>query len=224
MAASSDTRPAARPGRRARSDHAILQATRELLAEVGVPGLTIEGVAARSGVAKTTIYRRWRDKDELALAAVWDDLASGLQAPRDLGDTRADLRAFVDPIVAVLRSPLMSSVIRGLTSEIATNTELSHVYRDQIIEPRLEQLGQVIGRAVARGDLRPDTDVRLIHELLIGPIFYRLLLSGAPLDRNLGPRLVDAVLAGFAPSTAHPTEAGQRAPRRTRRRGPQPKH
>src|SRR5215475_11383847 len=111
--------------RRARSDDAILEATRALLAEVGVRGLTIEGVAARSGVAKTTIYRRWRDRDELALAAVWDDLASGLQAPRDIGDTRAELLAFVEPIISVLRSPLMSSVIRGLTSEIASNPELS---------------------------------------------------------------------------------------------------
>ena len=58
------------PCRHARSERAILQATRALLAEVGVRGLTLEGVAARSGVAKTTIYRRWRDKDELALAAV----------------------------------------------------------------------------------------------------------------------------------------------------------
>jgi AcrR family transcriptional regulator len=75
-----DSFPTTRPGRRARSEQAILEATRALLAEVGVRGLTIEGVAARSGVAKTTIYRRWRDKDELALAAVWNDLASGLEA------------------------------------------------------------------------------------------------------------------------------------------------
>jgi hypothetical protein len=59
----------------------------------------------------------------------------------------------------------------------------------------------VIKRGITRGDLRPDTDVRLLHELLVGPIFYRLLLSGGPLHRNLGPRLVDAVLAGFGPRT-----------------------
>ena len=79
--AASETPPVTRPGRRARSDQAILAAARELLAQGGVPGLTIEGVAARSGVAKTTIYRRWRDRDELALAAVWDDLVSWLKAP-----------------------------------------------------------------------------------------------------------------------------------------------
>jgi AcrR family transcriptional regulator len=187
-----------RPTRRARSDQAILEATRALLAEVGVSGLTIEGVAARSGVAKTTIYRRWRDSDELALAAVWDDLLSGLKAPRDVGDTRAELLAFVEPVIAVLQSPLMSSVIRGLTSEIASNSELSRTYREQTVEPRLEQLRLVVERGVQRGDLRPDTDVRLAHELLIGPVMYRLLFSGQPLDDGLAARIVDAVLRAFA--------------------------
>src|SRR5215468_4276571 len=128
--ATSEPTPTTRPSRRARSDEAILEATRALLAEDGVRGLTIEGVAARSGVAKTTIYRRWRDRDELALAAVWDDLLSGLHAPRDSGDTRADLLSFVEPVITVLRSPLMSSVLRGLTSEIASNRELSRTYRE----------------------------------------------------------------------------------------------
>ena len=195
----SETGSAARPSRRARSDRAILAATRELLAEVGVPGLTIEGVAARSGVAKTTIYRRWRDRDELALAAVWDDLISGLETPRDVGDTRAELLAFVGPIVTVLQSPLMNSVIRGLTSEIAANSELSRTYREQTIEPRLEQLREVVERGIERGDLRADTEVRLAHELLVGPIFYRLLYSGQPLDDGLPARIVDPVLRAFAP-------------------------
>jgi AcrR family transcriptional regulator len=196
--AAPETLPTTRLSRRARSDRAILEATRALLAEGGVSGLTIEGVAARSGVAKTTIYRRWRDRDELALAAVWDDLLSGLKVPRDLGDTRAELLAFVEPVVTVLQSPLMSSVIRGLTSEIASNSELSRTYREKTIEPRLEQLRAVVERGIERGDLRPDTDVRLAHELLIGPVMYRLLYSGQPLDDGLASRVVDAVLRAFA--------------------------
>jgi Bacterial regulatory proteins, tetR family/Tetracyclin repressor-like, C-terminal domain len=134
---SADPAPKARPGRRARSDGAILAAARALLAEAGMPGLTIEGVAARSGVAKTTIYRRWRDKDELALAAVWDDMVNGLPAPPDTGDTGAELHAFVEPVIEILRSRLLSSVIGGLSSELAGNRELSRTYREQFIEPRL---------------------------------------------------------------------------------------
>src|SRR4051812_42873078 len=195
MAADSPT--TARSSRRARSEHAILDATRALLAESGVRGLTVEGVAARSGVAKTTIYRRWRDKDELALAAVWNELAN-LPAPTDVGDTRAELLAFIEPVVTILRTPLMSSVIRGLASEIAQDRELSRVYREQFVEPRLASLGEVIGRGVARGDLQPDTDVRLAHELLVGPVFYRLLFSGQPLDDGLAARVTDALLRASA--------------------------
>jgi AcrR family transcriptional regulator len=198
MMTEGDTHPAPRLSRRARSDRAILDATRALLAEGGVRGLTIEGVAARSGVAKTTIYRRWSDKSELALAAVWNDLA-GLHAPADLGDTRAELLAFVEPVITAMRSPLMSGVIRGLISEIATNQELGRTYRQQFIEPRLAQLAHVVARGAARGDLRPDTNVRLAHELLVGPVFYRLLFSGQPLDEALSTRVADAVLRAFAP-------------------------
>jgi AcrR family transcriptional regulator len=191
------TQPAS-PSRRARSERAILGATRALLAEVGVRGLTIESVAARSGVAKTTIYRRWRDKDELALAAIWNDLVSGMEAPRDVGNTRAELASFVDPVVTTLREPLINTVMRGLTSEIAGDAELSRTYREQIIEPRIAQLTALVARGVERGDLRPDTDVRLAHEMLIGPVMYRLLYSGQPLDDRFGSRVADALLRAFA--------------------------
>jgi AcrR family transcriptional regulator len=164
-----------------------------------VRGLTIEGVTARSGVAKTTIYRRWRDKNALALAAVWDDLAN-LKAPSDTGDTRAEVLEFVKPVITVLRQPVMRNVLVGLTPEIAGDEQLSAQYREQFIEPRLGQLREVIGRGIERGDLRPDTDVRLAHELLVGPVFYRLLYSGQPLDDGLPTRVADAVMRAFAPA------------------------
>ena len=97
----SEAAPGSRRGGRPRStaaEQAILQATRELLVEAGVQGLTIQGVAARAGVAKTTIYRRWRDKDELALAVVLDMVEQVVELP-ELGDTRAELTAFVTAAV-----------------------------------------------------------------------------------------------------------------------------
>jgi hypothetical protein len=84
-------------------------------------------------------------------------------------------------------------------SKIASDPELAHVYREQVVEPRREVLRPVVERGIARGDLRPDTDVRIVHELLVGPLFYRLFFSGPPLNRKLGASLVDAVLEGFAP-------------------------
>jgi AcrR family transcriptional regulator len=189
-----------------RSRRAILDATRELLAQDGdVRSLTVETVAARSGVAKTTIYRRWRDKWELALDAVMIDMLPRFDEPVDVGDTRKELFTFVNSVVRMMASTPMGPAMQGLVSQIATDPDLARVYREQVVQPRLTQLAPVIQRGIARGDLRADTEVRLVHELLLGPIFYRLLLSGAPLDRNLGPRLVDAILAGFTPRTDNAT-------------------
>src|SRR5215471_12184025 len=185
-----------------RSKQLILDATRALLAEEGgVRSLSIEAVAARSGVAKTTIYRRWRDKWELALDAVMIDMLPGFDDPVDVGDTRTELITFVNSVVTILAATPYGPAMQGLVSQIATDPGLARVYREQVVQPRLAQLAPVIERGIARGDLRAGTEVRLVHELLVGPIFYRLLLSGAPLDRDLGPRLVDPILAGFAPRT-----------------------
>src|SRR5215469_7831514 len=199
------TAPARRPDRRVeRSTRAILAATRELLGPDGdVGSLTVEAVAARSGVAKTTIYRRWRDKWKLALDAVMIDMLPGFDDPVDVGDTRKELITFVNSVVKILAATPYGPAMQGLVSQIATDPDLARVYREQVVQPRLDQLAPVISRGIARGDLRPATDVRLVHELLIGPIIYRLLLSGAPLDQDLGPRLVDAVLDGFTPRTGN---------------------
>jgi hypothetical protein len=82
---------------------------------------------------------------------------------------------------------------------IATEPELAEAYRTRAIAPRRERLGQVIERGIARGDLRPDTKTEILHEFLLGPVFYRLLLSGGSLDDGLAARLVDELLGGFAP-------------------------
>ena len=194
------TAAARRPDPRVeRSRQAILDATRELLADGDVGSLTVEAIATRSGVAKTTIYRRWRDKWELALDAVMIDMIPRFEKPVDVGDTRKELLTFINQVVRMQASAPFGPAMQGLVSQIATDPELARVYRDQVVQPRMDQLAPVIERGIARGDLRPDTDVRLVHELLVGPIFYRLLFSGAPLTRNLGPRIVDAILAGFTP-------------------------
>ena len=200
-----------KPNARAeRSKQAILDATRELMnSEGGVRTLTVEAVAARSGVAKTTIYRRWRDKWELALDAVMIDMLPRFANPSDVGDTRKELTTFLDSVTKLWASPPYGPAMQGLISEIATEPELARVYREQVVEPRREQLRPVIERGIARGDLRPGTDLRLAHELLVGPILYRLLLSGPPLDRKLTTSLVDAVLDSFSPA-AKATEPRRR--------------
>ena len=183
--------------RSARSDKAILDATRELLADGGVRDLTVEGVAARAGVAKTTIYRRWRGKHELALA-VLIDMVEHVVATPDLGDTRAELVSFVDAAVTILGSTLMGRVMQGLVSDLASDPGLATAFQDRVVAMRIAEADRLLARGIERGDLRADTDVELAHELLFGPVYYRLLLSGAPLDAGLAGRVVDAVIAAFA--------------------------
>lgn len=192
-----DTNP--NPDRRSeRSKQAILDATRELLAEDGgVRALTIEAVAARSGVAKTTIYRRWRDKWELALDAAMIDVLNTFDDPVDVGDTRKELITFVNSAVKTLGSKPYGPAMQGLASEVATDPQLARVYREYVVDPRRRQIQAVIDRGIERGDLRRDTDPRLVQELLIGTIYYRLLFSGPPFDSKLGTRLVDTILDGF---------------------------
>ena len=182
-----------------RTDEAILEATRELLIEQGVHGLTMEGVAARAGVAKTTIYRRYRSKHELALAVLFD-MVERVVAVEETGDTRSELIAFVDGAVRVLESTLMGRVMRGLVSDFATDPELGQAFREQVVSVRLAEVRRVVDRGIERGDIAAGVDYELVHELLFGPVYYRLLLSGGVLDDGLAERIVDAVLAGIAPA------------------------
>jgi AcrR family transcriptional regulator len=197
MTATPSTRhPAA--GRSARSEKAILDATRELLAAGGVRELTVERVAARSGVAKTTIYRRWRGKHELALAVLMDMVENVVATP-DLGDTRKELISFVNAAVEILGSTVMGRVMQGLVSDLATDPGLARAFRERVVARRVAEVRRLLERGIDRGDIRADADIELAHELLFGPVYYRLLLSGAPLDKRLAERIVDAVLPVLAP-------------------------
>jgi AcrR family transcriptional regulator len=183
--------------RQVQSEAAILKATREILAESGVQGLTMEGVAARAGVAKTTVYRRWSSKEDLAMAVLLDMVAQVVAVP-DLESTRDELVAFVDGAVKILGSTLMGRVMQGLVSELAANPALARSFQERVVAMRVSEVHRLVERGIDRGDLRPDTDIELAHELLFGPVYYRLLLSGASLEAGLAERIVDAVLPAFA--------------------------
>ena len=180
-----------------RTDVAILEATRELLIEVGVRGLTVEGVAARAGVAKTTVYRRWSSKEELALAVLFE-MAEEVVAVPDLGNIRDELISFVNGAVRILGRTLMGRVMQGLVSDFATNEALGEAFREQIVSMRLAEVRMLLERGIERGEVRPDVDIGLVHELLFGPVNYRLLLTGDKLDGRLAERIVDAVLPGIS--------------------------
>lgn len=184
-------------GRRARAERQILDATREVLVERGVHGLTVEGVARRAGTAKTTIYRRYRSRTDLALAVLLD-MVDEVAAQPDVGDTTAELIALVDRTVELLSSTLMGQVMQGLVSEIAADAQLAQEYRERVVNRRLHDVRRLVERGIDRGDLRPDLDAEMVTDLLLGPIYYRFFLSGAPLDETFGKRLVTTLLPSFA--------------------------
>jgi AcrR family transcriptional regulator len=187
-----------RPGR-PRSEaarRAILDAARELLIEEGFTRLRLEHVAARAGVGKNTIYRRWSSKEELTLELLLE-LAQPHLAIRDVGDTGAELLAAVEnPIRAITESPF-GPVIRAMMSQIAGNPAIGDPFRAAVVAARRAEIGRVIERGIGRGDLRVNADASVATELLAGPVYFRLVFGGA-LDEDLARRVVDAVLNGFA--------------------------
>jgi AcrR family transcriptional regulator len=182
-------------------ERAALAAALEELAAGGVKGLTIEGVAARSGVAKTTLYRRWRSKEDLALAVLLEMARMAITTPAS-SDVRADLIRYLDAVVRILRDTMFGQVMQGLTSDLATDPRMAEAFRREVVALRQDHLVTLFERGVAAGQLRSDIDLPLAQELLFGPVYYRLLFSGEPLSEDLAQRIVDHVLPGLLDTSA----------------------
>jgi AcrR family transcriptional regulator len=182
-----------------RSHQAIITATQELLVERGYRALTIEGVAARAGVGKQTIYRWWPSRAALVLEAylVASDRVQ-LPAP-DSGSTAEDVRALIGWIAAVLAEPTGGRVVAGLVGDMQHDPELAEGFRHDVVPPRRQAMLAALERGRERGEVRADADLELAVDTLHGAVFYRLLLSGEPLDAAFAERLSDQVLDGLAP-------------------------
>jgi AcrR family transcriptional regulator len=182
----------------ARADRAILETTLELIAERGAHAFRTEDVAARAGVGKGAIYRRYRSKEELVTAAVAALVREEIAVP-DTGSTRGDLLALMREAVELYRSSLPGRLMPNLIGAMADNPELARAMRDGFLAGRRAALSEVLRRGVERGDLRPDLDLELALDVLGGPLFYRLLITGGPLDEQLAEGVADLILRGFGP-------------------------
>ena len=178
-------------------DVALLSATLDLLADGGYAAVTMEAVAARAGVGKATLYRRWASKEQLvvdALATLAEQVElSGDASPRDQLVVLLDgLRRRVDS--------LAGRIFPRLVSEAVDNPELMERYRVQVMQPRRECFRAVMRSAVEQGLVRPDIDLDHAIDLLIGPVAYRnLLRTDPPVGPDFAARVVDDVLRGLAP-------------------------
>ena len=173
-------------------DQVILRATVELLCREGFGGTSVEAVADRAGVSKATIYRRWPTREDLLLAAGG---TLGACAPDpDTGRVRDDLVTLLGGLVSMMASTA-GALLPATVEEAARNPELRSRL-DAFIDDRRAPVRSVLARAAARGELRPGIDRDLVVDLLSGPVFARVLLTGMPLDDELPSRIVDLVLGG----------------------------
>lgn len=159
--------------------------------------MSIEGVAARAGVGKTTIYRRWPSKDELVGEAIGQ---VHMEVPvLDSGDLRADLIAMAKS--ALRNFSYAGGVFLRVIGEAESKPAVFAAFREKVMVPRFAQFGARIERAVARGELRADIDIVLFVEVLAGPIFFHALVTGdlLPPLPNYAEQLIDTILQGLAP-------------------------
>jgi len=190
-----------KPGRprSAEADKAILSTTLELLASEGLQGLSIERVAAGAGVGKTTIYRRWSRKRDLAQAAL-EFFAVEIKPPElpDTGSVREDLLEFARLRNAVLPRTRLNRLMPRLATESADDVELHRLVRKIVIDPERAAIREIFRRGLERGELRADGDIELADDLFAGPFVYRLLISRsrAHAVRDLPGPLIDLLFRG----------------------------
>jgi AcrR family transcriptional regulator len=178
------------------ADEAILEAAVDVFAEVGLEALTMEGVAARAGVGKNTLYRRYPNKLDLVVSAVRCYTKVGAPAP-DTGTTRGDLRAIVDDLVAIVTDTPMGRMLPTLVAARARVPELDVAYSEIVADKRARS-SAVVQRGIERGDLRADADVEAVVDCLVSPIFYRFLVTHAPLDARFRASVTETALRAFA--------------------------
>ena len=183
-----------------RSRRAIITAAGELLEEQGLRAMTVEGVARRAGVSKKTIYRWWPHKSVLALDAFYDDWSSAQEELMpDTGTLLDDLRLRARATVRLMTSERLGPTFAALLVEAQSDAALADAFREHVLEPLREQARAIFRRAIARGELRPDTDVEVAIDLFQGPLFLRLLYTHSALDEAFADAIAEMALAGVLP-------------------------
>ncbi|MGA5405709.1 TetR/AcrR family transcriptional regulator [Streptomyces lavendulocolor] len=190
-----------------RSRRAIYDAALALVGEIGYAKTTIEGIAARAGVGKQTIYRWWPSKAAVLLEAFVD---LGVQANEalggdaeseipDTGDIEADLKLVLRATVDEMNDPRYDAPSRALAAEGVVNPELGARFVEQLLEPQLQLYVKRLSAAREAGQVRPEIDPRIALELFVGPLTHRWLLRTAPLTHAYADGLVEYALHGLAP-------------------------
>lgn len=199
----SPPRNAPNPTRRSeKSRRAILNAALDLVEESGYAKLTIEGIAARAGVGKQTIYRWWPSKGSVlldALLALSEDQEGEVVALPDTGDLDADLKLVLRATVAQLNDPRYDQPMRALSTEILHDSELASIYAERLERPMTELRQERLRSARQTGELPTELDLALAVDMIWGPLFNRWALRTGPLTPEYADALVETALDGLRP-------------------------
>lgn len=188
--------PRRRPGgRSAQVRAAVLEAGLAELAETGYHGLSLEGVARRAGVNKTTLYRRWGTREALLLDAIRARATAEVPIP-DTGSLREDLLALVRAAIGNLTSPEVQAIVRVAVA-LSPHEEAVAATNRAFWAERLAVDGVVVQRAVERGEI-PPVDPERVIEAVLGPPYFRLVVTGRPVDDDFLVATVDLVVRGLA--------------------------
>jgi AcrR family transcriptional regulator len=182
--------------RSAEADRAILAATLDLLASRGLAAMSIEEVAARAGVGKATIYRRWPSKGLLALDAFVASFAEQQPLP-DTGTLRGDLIAALSAWVRAVTLTSIGPMLTGLIAEAQHDPSLRAAWRERVLEPLRGQHRIMLDRAIARGEIPATIDREVVLDLFFGAAQHRLLLGHLPLTDEFIEQVVDMILNGI---------------------------
>jgi AcrR family transcriptional regulator len=171
----------------------VLAAALEELAAAGFAAFSVDGVAARAGVHKTTVYRRWRTRENLLLEAMLERGREQVPIP-DTGSLRSDLLAYGRAIMASLRTPESEGAVRAVASIADPDSPIAQASRS-FWAARYDLAGEIVDRAIARGEIPRDADPHVVIEAIVAPIYFRLLLRADKLDRRFLERLADFAAA-----------------------------
>ena len=180
-------------GRTARNRAAVFAATLSELVASGYTQASIEAIAERAGVHKTTIYRRWRTKDQLIAEALADAAVTRSKVD-DTGDIDADIRSLARTVVATLTSREGIATVRAIVAESPGSPELREVMR-QFWLSRLGHVGPMLDRAIERHQLPQETSPAELTKYVAAPLYFQLLMTDEPLTEAAADRAAAAALA-----------------------------
>ena len=183
-------------GRSARVRVAAIAATLAELAETGYSALSLESVARRAGVHKTTLYRRWGTREDLVLEAMLDRAGEHISVP-NTGSLRQDLIELAQTAAANAASPEVGAMARAVVAQMPHDSRLAAANR-RFWDERLALDGMIVEQAIERGEVASDTQPRQVIESVLGPIHLRLLLTGEPISPDFLQAIVDVVVDGLA--------------------------